>query len=153
MATELTAEQKFRVYHFSELAKLIKAFKEVYGDEAYGIVAKQRGEQAFNEWKEIAAGRDSHTIEDLIELLWEPMKKEGFEYEVSETEAGVHVKCTRCGFHDLAQYVGITEEAYYMACESDPYILEGFNPNIGLKRTKTLMQGFDCCDFLYYMKQ
>jgi hypothetical protein len=25
----------------------------------------------------------------------------------------------------------------------------GFNPNITLKRTKTLMEGEDCCDFRY----
>ena len=152
MSNNLTAEQKFRIHHFSETAKLIRAYKEKFGKEAYEVIVKQRGEQAFVTWKEIAANNGSNTIHDLIELLWNPLKNEGFEYEIKETESGVFANCTKCGLYDLAQYCGITEEAFYMFCECDPYITEGFNPNIGLKRTKTLMQGHDCCDFFYYYK-
>jgi len=39
-----------------------------------------------------------------------------------------------------------------MFCQNDFYIAEGFNSKIGLKRTKTLMEGHDCCDHFYYMK-
>ncbi|MCL2109000.1 MAG: L-2-amino-thiazoline-4-carboxylic acid hydrolase [Oscillospiraceae bacterium] len=152
MSQNLTAEQNFRIYHFTETAKLIRAFRKNFGEETYAIVVKQRGEQAFDTWRKIAADNASNTIHDLIKLLWKPLQNEGFEYQVCETESGVKVNCTRCGLHDLARHCGITDEAFYMFCECDPYITEGFNPNIGLKRTKTLMQGHDFCDFLYYYK-
>jgi len=153
MAVELTAEQKFRLHHFKEMASLIRAYKEAFGEAAYQVAVKHSGEKAFAEWKEIADLRESNTIQDLIELLWKPLQKEGFEFTISETNEGVHATCTKCALHDLAQYLGITEEGFYMFCESDPYIVEGFNPNIGLKRTKTLMQGHECCDFFYYRKE
>jgi predicted ArsR family transcriptional regulator len=152
MANELTEVQKLRVSHYTEMAKLVRAFKEKYGEEAYQIVIKQNGERAFTEWKNISEKNGSNSIEDLIKCLWEPLKKEGFDYEVEITEAGFQMKCTRCGLYDLAKHFGITEEAFYMICECDPYIVEGFNPNIGFRRTKTLMQGHDCCDHFYYMK-
>ncbi len=153
MADDFTDIQKMRISHVIGTANLIRALKEKFGEEVYEIVVKQTGEKAFNEWKTISEKVRENSIEDLIKYLWEPMKSEGSEYEIQETEEGFQLKCTRCCFHDLAKHFGITEEAFYMFCESDPYIAEGFNPKIGLKRTKTLMQGHDCCDHFYYMKK
>lgn len=152
MSNELTDEQKFRMHHFTEMAKLIRAFRERFGEEAYQVVTHQKGECAFSEWKGIAEKNESNSIETLIKNLWEPLRSEGWEYEIEETVAGFQMKCTCCPLYDLAKYCGITEEAFYMFCETDKYIAEGFNPNIGLKMTKTLMQGHDCCDHFYYYK-
>ena len=153
MSNELNEVQKLRVSHYTEMAKMIRALKERFGDEVYQIVSKQNGEKAFAEWKKIGEKIGCNSIEDLIKHLWEPLKKEGWDYEINETEKGFQMKCTRCGLYDLAKYCGITEEAFYMFCTNDPYITEGFNPNIGLKMTKTLMQGHDCCDHFYYYKE
>jgi predicted ArsR family transcriptional regulator len=134
------------------MAKLIRSLKEKFGDEVYETIAKQNGEKAFAEWKGISEKNGNNSIEELIKLLWEPLKNEGWEYEMEKTESGFQFKCTRCGLFDLAKHFGITDEAFYMFCKSDPYIAEGFNSKIGLKMTKTLMEGHDCCDHFYYMK-
>jgi len=153
MSNEMTEEQKFRVMHYGEIARLIKSFHEKFGDEVYEVVEKINGEKALNEWKSIAEKNGSNSIEDLIKLLWEPLKNEGFKFEeIKKTEAGVQLKCTYCPIVDLAKYLGITKEALHMFCQNDFYIAEGFNPKIVLKRTKTLMSGHDCCDHFYYMK-
>ena len=153
MSNELTEVQKLRISYYTEMAKMIRALKERFGDEVYEVVSKQNGEKALAEWKSIAEKIGTNSIEDLIKCLWEPLKNEGWDYEINETEKGIQMKCTRCGLYDLAKYCGITEEAFYMFCGNDPYITEGFNPNIGLKLTKTLMQGHDCCDHFYYYKE
>jgi len=49
----------------------------------------------------------------------------------------------------MAKRHGITEQLFYMCCENDQFIAEGFNYNIGFKMTKTLMQGDHCCDPFY----
>ena len=152
MSTELSQEQKTRIMHYSKIANLLKAMKERFGEDAYQVLVEQNGEEAIREWREIALSNDDNSIETLIKCLWEPLRDEGFEYELEERGTGFQLKCTRCGLYDLARHLGITEEAYYMFCEADPYITEGFNPNIGFKRTKTLMQGHGCCDHYYYMK-
>ena len=152
MSDELTAEQKSRIHHLTETAKLIRVFKAHYGEEAYRVAAKHFGEKALAVWKQIGEKSDDRSIEALIQYLWEPLRQEGFEYESIETDTGVQMKCTRCGLYDLAKHYGIEKEIFYHSCETDPYITEGFNPNIGFKRTKTLMQGDDCCDHFYYYK-
>ncbi len=152
MSNELTVEQKLRMQHSTETAKLIRSFKEHFGEEAYQVAVQHNGDKAFSEWRNIAEKCEDDSIESLINLLWEPLKTQGFEYDVEKADGGFQMKCTRCGFYELAKYCGITDEAFYMVCEADPYIAEGFNSNIGFKRTKTLMQGHDCCDHFYYYK-
>ncbi|MEL6768629.1 MAG: L-2-amino-thiazoline-4-carboxylic acid hydrolase [Pseudomonadota bacterium] len=36
-----------------------------------------------------------------------------------------------------------------MHCRRDYAMIEGFNPDIELTRTQTLMSGASCCDFRY----
>jgi len=153
MSTALTEEQKFRMHHYNEMAKLLRAMKEHYGEEAYEVFVKHKGENVYNEWKEIAEKNKSNSIQDLIKLLWEPLREHGFEYDVEECENGFKATCTHCSLYELAKHLGITEEGFYMFCETDPYITKGFNENIELSRTKTLMQGHDCCDFFYCIKE
>jgi predicted ArsR family transcriptional regulator len=153
MSNELTEAQNFRVMHYTGMAELIRGLHEKFGDEVYKTVAKLNGDKAFNEWKGIAEKNGNNSIDELIKLLWEPLKNEGFQYEVVEkNEAGVQLKCTYCPIVDLAKHFGITKEGLHMFCQNDFYIAEGFNPKIGLKRTKTLMEGHDCCDHFYYVK-
>jgi predicted ArsR family transcriptional regulator len=143
----LTEEQ-----HYLEMAKLVKAFRERFCEEVNEAAVKYFGKLAFAEWKAKAEENGNNSIEDFIKLFWEPLRERSVEYEVEKTPSGFQIKCTRCTFYELAKYNEVTDEGFYLACATDPYIVEGFNPNIGFKRTKTLMQGHDCCNHFYYLK-
>ena len=154
MSTELTHEQKAEEQLLTTMAWMLKIMKDRFGDEVYDVFVKEEGENARSLWKSIGEKANDNSIESLIQHLWEPLREKGdFEYTVEKTESGVQIKCTKCHPYDLAKQHGITEQVYYMGCEMDPFIVEGFNPNIGFKRTKTLMQGDDCCDHFYYYKK
>ena len=158
MSTKLTLEQEKQIQERIKdaerncIAWVLKIMKDHFGDEAYHVLVKTRGEKICTEWKRKAEEGNDNSIEALIKHLWEPLKDYGFEYTMEKTESGFQMRCTKCPEFDFAKRDGITEQMYYMACESDPYIVEGFNPNIGLTRTKTLMEGDDCCDHFYYYK-
>ena len=77
MTNELTEIQKLRISSYTDMAKMIRALKERFGDEVYQIVSKQNGEKALNEWKSIAEKIEDKSIEGLIKCLWQPLKKEG----------------------------------------------------------------------------
>ncbi|MCP4214504.1 MAG: L-2-amino-thiazoline-4-carboxylic acid hydrolase [bacterium] len=40
----------------------------------------------------------------------------------------------------------------FSCCRDEPHA-RGFNSQLKLVRTKTLMEGDDCCDFRYYLKE
>jgi predicted ArsR family transcriptional regulator len=152
MSTDLTPEQKMHEQLMTQKAWLLKIMKEHFGEQAYEVFVKAMGEQVSVQWRKIAEECGDNSIEALIKHLWEPLREHGFEYTMEVTESGYQMNCIKCPQYDLAKHNGITEQMFYMACASDPFIAEGFNPNIGFKRTKTLVQGDSCCDHFYYYK-
>jgi predicted ArsR family transcriptional regulator len=169
MVSELTSEQEKQVQErmkeqeqqiqkqanereCSLMAWFLKTYKEYFGEEAYRVYVNAYGEGVRSHWSRIAEEAGDNSIEALIKRLWEPLPTQGFEYTVEETGSGFQINCTKCPHIEMAKRLGIMEEMFYTICEADSFIAEGFNPNIGFKRTKTLMQGDDCCDHFYYYK-
>jgi hypothetical protein len=56
---------------------------------------------------------------------------------------------TRCRYAEMYHALGIPELGAVLSCNRDAALVEGFNPDITLTRTQTIMQGAPCCDFRY----
>jgi predicted ArsR family transcriptional regulator len=133
------------------LARL-NVLQERFGTKVIEVIEMVVAENIRREWAEIARKKNSHTIDDLIRLLWEPLREQGFEFSMEKQDNGVQMRCTRCPHVDLGKELDETKWLYHLVCQGDPYIVEGFNPNMGFRRTKTLMEGHECCDHFYFMK-
>jgi hypothetical protein len=53
---------------------------------------------------------------------------------------------TDCLWVNVFKALNATDVDYIMCCHPDFATAQAAHPNIKLKRTKTLMQGDDCCD-------
>ncbi|MCL2499829.1 MAG: L-2-amino-thiazoline-4-carboxylic acid hydrolase [Defluviitaleaceae bacterium] len=143
----------FDDFMFNKLGKIIRAMKERFGEEAYGVIVETNREEVKQQWRKKAEDHGDSSIESLIKLLWEPLNEHnGFGYTMEKTDEGVQMTCTRCPGAEIAQRLGCGKELYHEFCKNDWSIVEGFNPNIGFTMTKTLMQGDDCCNHFYYYK-
>ena len=131
---------------------ILKTMAERFGDEAYKAFTEANGVKCRAVWARKARETGDDSIGSLIKHLWGEPKGDGLDFTVEITGAGYQMKCTKCPTYEYAKRHGITEQMYYIICEGDPYFAEGFNPDIGFKRTKTLMQGHDCCDHFYFYK-
>ena len=153
MSTDFTLEQRKHMHEIVciEKAKLLKIMKEHFGEEAYQVFAKVQGEEKGAHFSKLAVEGGDNSIEALIKILLGP-EPHDFVYTLDETDAGFQMHVTTCPIYDMAKCHGITEQMFHDICAGDPYMAEGFNPNIGFKRTKTLMEGHDCCDHFYYYK-
>jgi hypothetical protein len=58
----------------------------------------------------------------------------------------------RCRYAEMYRALGIPELGAVLSCNRDAALIEGFNPDITLTRTQTIMQGAACCDFRYQRK-
>jgi hypothetical protein len=56
---------------------------------------------------------------------------------------------TRCRYAELYESLGIRAMGPILSCSRDFALIEGFNPEISLKRTQTIMEGAAYCDFRY----
>jgi L-2-amino-thiazoline-4-carboxylic acid hydrolase len=59
---------------------------------------------------------------------------------------------TRCRYAELYESLGIRNIGPILSCTRDFALVEGFNPDISLQRTQTIMEGADYCDFRYRLK-
>ena len=77
-------------------------------------------------------------------------KDEALQIEVIEESAKtLSFNVTRCRYAELYESLGIRNIGTILSCTRDFALIEGFNPNISLNRTQTIMEGADFCDFRY----
>lgn len=145
---------RLKEHHFVEKVQMLKKLQEKYGDKVIATAVGALEDSVREEWQTIGELHGKNDIEELVHVVWEHFAKSGgFEFELEQMEAGVQVHCTKCPLADMALAIGEAEWGYRLYCATDPIMVEAFNPQIGMTRTKTLMQGHDCCNHFYYYKQ
>jgi hypothetical protein len=56
---------------------------------------------------------------------------------------------TRCRYAEMYRSLGIPELGAILSCSRDAALIQGFNPDIRLERTQTILEGAPICDFRY----
>jgi predicted ArsR family transcriptional regulator len=131
----------------------LNGLREVFGKRVEEIVKANRAKKIEREWRQIAEAHGRNDIQGMKDTLWKRVLEEGIEYDVSDTEEGTQFKVTRCPLAEMARELGAEDWGFICYCADDPPIVAGFNPDMGFRRTKTLMQGDDYCDHFYYMRK
>ncbi len=94
-----------------------------------------------NSIEHFAKGMTYWTLEDALKLDILEQTPKKFNFNV-----------TRCRYADMYKELGIPDLGALLSCNRDKALIEGFNPKIQFTRTKTIMEGADCCDFGYELK-
>ena len=158
MSTEFKPEQEVKVRERLEEEKcvtvswMLKFMKEHFGEETYTTFVKAQSEGRRSHFSKLAEEGGDNSIEALIKIIFEPNREQIAEYTVEEMDSGFQLNVTDCWPYKIAKRHGIMEQLFLTCCSCEQFFVEGFNPNIGLKRTKTLMQGDDCCDHFFYYR-
>ena len=71
---------------------------------------------------------------------------------LQKTDDRLAFDITRCRYAEMYQRLGIPELGSVLSCDRDFTASEGFNPNLKLTRTQTIMDGATHCDFRYQLK-
>ncbi len=71
---------------------------------------------------------------------------------LEQTDDRLSFDVTRCRYAEMYRALGIPELGAVLSCNRDAALIEGFNPDITLTRTDTIMQGADHCNFRYRAK-
>jgi hypothetical protein len=80
-------------------------------------------------------------------------KDDALQIEVLEqAEQKLSFNVTRCRYAELYRALGIPELGALLSCNRDFSMSQGFNPEISLTRTQTIMQGAAFCDFRFVLK-
>lgn len=135
-----------------KIAALDAAAERFGRERVLALLAKICGDETRAHWAGLVHEEGS-SLDDLVRLLWEPLPELGFELTSERRPDGLQFCVTRCPNHELAGRLGGNSRDWllHLVCATDPYVVEAFDPPIRFRRTKTLMQGDDCCDHAYFV--
>ena len=72
---------------------------------------------------------------------------------LENTDKSFAYNVTKCGFAEYFSSKGEHETGYLMTCGTDFAVCNALCPGWDLRRTQTIMEGADYCDFRYEIKK
>ncbi len=136
-------------------APLIRAFAEEVGREkALEIVRGVVSKLARESGAELAASVGEATLQAFAKTLGRWSEGGALEIDVLEgNENELSFNVTRCMYAEMYKVLGLADLGSSLSCVRDFELARGFNADITLARTQTIMQGSSHCDFRFKLEK
>ena len=138
------------------LKHVLDVITERFGrDEAETIIGEVCSKSAIEQGEMLAEdlGRTPN-LEDFLALLPNWTRDGALEMDVIETsQERMDFNITRCRYAEMYRAMGLGDVGHLLSCNRDGDFCIGYNPDIELTRTQTIMKGASHCDFRYRMKK
>ena len=133
------------------LAPIIDALGEEFGRErVIEILRKTIIKIAQTQGKQLTEAMGGDTLHEFADSLQYWTQDNALEIELLEkSDDTFSFNVTRCRYAELYRALGIPELGAVLSCNRDFALIEGFNEDVTLTRTQTIMQGASHCDFRY----
>jgi predicted ArsR family transcriptional regulator len=137
------------------LAPLIDALGEAFGKDAVLSVVKSTiAKIAREQGKELSRQMGGNSLKHFVESLKYWTMDDALEIDViDESENVLSFNVGRCRYAELYESLGIRELGTKFSCARDFALIEGFNSDVMLTRSQTIMEGAAYCDFRYRLKK
>lgn len=137
------------------LAPMLDAMGEAFGrDRVLQVMRDTIVRIAKKQGSELAGSMGGVTFQHFAESLKFWTMNDALQIDVIEqTEEKFSFNVTRCRYAELYESLGIRELGSALSCARDFALIEGFNPDVSLERTQTIMDGAPYCDFRYCLKK
>jgi hypothetical protein len=136
------------------LGPMIRAFQDEFGEQAANKVAQRVIEEVArdqgaamaikaggNNLSTYLANKGAWSANNALETETLEMDENRYDYNV-----------TRCRYAEMYKELGMQDLGFIFSCGRDFNFPLGFNKNMKLSRTQTIMQGASHCDFRYEMQ-
>ena len=133
------------------VAPLVRAFRAELGDErTLAVLRSVITSLARESGADLARRLGETSLEAFAEGLhaW----SEGGALEIERLESSpehLDFNVVRCRYAEMYQALGLAELGPVLSCQRDFALIEGFNPQVELTRTQTIMEGAPYCDFRF----
>jgi hypothetical protein len=93
-------------------------------------------------------GQTTASLRRVAEELWAGGGALDVQY-VSESDDHLDFNVTRCKYAEFYKELGLSDLGYRLHCNRDHAMIVGFNDELSLSRSQTIMEGAACCDFKF----
>src|SRR5437868_1922774 len=134
---------------------LIRAFADEIGEErTLAIVARVIRGLARQSGAELARLLGEQTLDAFARSLDRWRENGALEIDVlDQSPTRLSFNVTRCRYAELYRALGLADLGASLSCQRDYALAQGFNPDIELTRTQTIMEGAPFCDFRFRLEE
>ena len=154
-----TDQQTLKISHLTRreiqapiAACLIRGFAKVLGQDKTLEVATEAVQTDAIEAGQIMAekygGNNMRELGCVVREIWAEDDAITVNF-LEETEHNLSFDVTRCRYAELYEKAGMQDLGFCLSCSRDEAFAKGFNSQIKLLRTQTIMQGSSHCDFRF----
>jgi hypothetical protein len=134
------------------LVPLLKALRAELGEErANALVRNAIGGLYRRYGEEFWRAKDEKNLGNVMASAFKTFAREdALDYRIREqSHDAFDIDVTRCRYAQFYKELGEPDLGFLLVCSADFTMTEGFDPDIKLTRTQTIMQGASHCDFRY----
>lgn len=140
-------------------AMLLKHVLEVITErsgraEAEAVIGETCSRSAIEQGGQLAALLDHPpTFEDFAAIMPNWTREDALQVEpLEQSEEKMDFNVVRCRYAEMYRDMGVGDIGHLLSCNRDGDFCIGYNPDMELTRTQTIMKGASHCDFRYRMK-
>jgi hypothetical protein len=133
------------------LIPFIQALRDRFGDDgAREVVDAAIRKLAAGDgarWAE-SYGQSTGSLRKVVQEVWAGGGSQEVQI-LGESEDRLDFNVTRCGYAEFYKEMGLTDLGFRVHCNRDFAMIAGFNGELELSRSQTIMEGGACCDFRF----
>jgi predicted ArsR family transcriptional regulator len=133
------------------LIPFIQALRDKFGENAMReVVDETIRKLAAEDGARWAAtyGRTTASLRKVAQELWAGGGSLDAQV-VGESEDHLDFNVTRCRYAEFYKELGLSDLGFRVHCNRDHAMVVGFNSELELSRSQTIMEGATCCDFRF----
>ena len=136
------------------IAPLLEAFSDEFGrDVTIKIARRTINQMAEEQGQQLAAQSGSQGIQEFAGVIESWTRDGALELDMIESNTErLAFNVNRCQYAEMYASMGCQELGTLLSCSRDYAFAAGFNPDIELVRTRTIMDGDRYCDFRFKLK-
>ena len=137
------------------LAPILDALADEFGREAVlNVVRDAIIRIAHEQGAQLVETMGGDSLDAFADSLQFWTKDDALEIDLVErNDRTFSFNVTRCRYAELYMALGIPELGALLSCNRDHALIEGFNTDVALTRTQTIMEGAAFCDFRYRLER
>ena len=156
---ELSCEQqisdrtwKARNNQTKDRIRLLRKLRDKFGEEVVSLTRDHTADRIEKQYSSMEI--EKRDLSAVKSLLWDGLPVNQFTVEnIVDTEEHLEYRVKRCSIADAIRSLNEPELGYAVVCAWDDGFCKGINPDIKFTRSKTLINGDDCCNHSYELKR
>jgi len=124
-------------------------------EEAREIISQAVSNSAIAQGKSMRGDqKEQPDLEDFADLI--PLWELNGVLEVDilhRSKERLDFNVNKCSYSEMYREMGLGEIGHLLSCNRDGAFCIGYNPDMELTRTQTIMKGAKSCDFRYTLKK